>query len=171
MFYRILMAVCQNQWYHFGVGAPPILDSFSGGWDVHWGYGLLTHGQMTEGAEGLVEETPRLGQLAFPSCVGPTCAVLVFALWAVKRSPTWDAMGNGGNLSSPSLVWTSTWRKVCNFHIAFDKFEASASKPPWPESVLWSLALSCWADSPRDLTVFPLVAGSKPCLLAWGGGG
>ena len=26
----------QNQWYH----------SFSGDWDVHWGYGLLTHGQI-----------------------------------------------------------------------------------------------------------------------------
>ena len=38
------MAVGQNQWYHFGVGAPPILVYFSGDWDVHWGYGLLTHG-------------------------------------------------------------------------------------------------------------------------------
>ena len=31
---------------HFGVGAPPILVHFSGGWDVHWGYGILTHGQV-----------------------------------------------------------------------------------------------------------------------------
>ena len=37
-------AVGQNQWYHFGVGAPPILVYFSGDWDVHWGYGMLTHG-------------------------------------------------------------------------------------------------------------------------------
>ena len=37
------MAVGQNQWYHFGVGAPPILAYFSGDWDVHW---CLTHGQM-----------------------------------------------------------------------------------------------------------------------------
>ena len=29
------MAVGQNQWYHFGVGAPPILVYFSGDWDVH----------------------------------------------------------------------------------------------------------------------------------------
>ena len=36
------MAVGQNQWYHFGVGAPPILVYFSGDWDVHWGYGILT---------------------------------------------------------------------------------------------------------------------------------
>ena len=40
------MAVGQKQWYHFGVGAPPILVYFSGDWDVHWGYGILTHGHM-----------------------------------------------------------------------------------------------------------------------------
>ena len=34
----------QNQWYHFGVGAPPILLYFSGDWDV--GYGILTHGHV-----------------------------------------------------------------------------------------------------------------------------
>ena len=34
------MAVGQNQWYHSGVGAPPILVYFSGDWDVHWGYDL-----------------------------------------------------------------------------------------------------------------------------------
>ena len=34
------MAVGQNQWYNFGVGAPPILVHFSGDWDVHWGYNL-----------------------------------------------------------------------------------------------------------------------------------
>ena len=33
----------QNQWYHFGIGAPPILVFFSGDWDVHWGYLVLTH--------------------------------------------------------------------------------------------------------------------------------
>ena len=41
------VAVGQNQWYHFGVGAPPILVYFSGDWDVHWGLtGLLTHGEV-----------------------------------------------------------------------------------------------------------------------------
>ena len=39
--------VGQHQWYHFGVGAPPILVYFSGDWDVHWGYELLTHGHLT----------------------------------------------------------------------------------------------------------------------------
>ena len=34
------VAVGQKQWYHFGVGAPPILVYFSGDWDVHWGYGI-----------------------------------------------------------------------------------------------------------------------------------
>ena len=34
------MAVGQNQWYHFGVGAPPILLYFSGDLDVQRGYNL-----------------------------------------------------------------------------------------------------------------------------------
>ena len=34
------MAMVQSQWYHFGIGAPPILVYFSGDWDVHWGYGV-----------------------------------------------------------------------------------------------------------------------------------
>ena len=38
------LAVGQNQWYHFGVDAPPSLVDFSGDWDVHWGLtGVLTH--------------------------------------------------------------------------------------------------------------------------------
>ena len=45
---RIQMAMGQNQWYHIGIGAPPILVYFGGDVDVHWGYGVLTHhGQMT----------------------------------------------------------------------------------------------------------------------------
>ena len=44
-----LMAVGQSQWYHFGVGAPPILVYFSGDWDVYWGYGILTHSLMILG--------------------------------------------------------------------------------------------------------------------------
>ena len=31
---------------HVGGSAPPILVYFSKDWDVHWGYGLLTHGQV-----------------------------------------------------------------------------------------------------------------------------
>ena len=34
------MSVGQYQWYHFGVGTPPILVDFIGDWDVHWGYGM-----------------------------------------------------------------------------------------------------------------------------------
>ena len=38
---------CTNyQLYHFGVGASPSLIYFSGDWDVHQGYGNLTHGQL-----------------------------------------------------------------------------------------------------------------------------
>ena len=33
---QLYMAVGQNQWYHFGVGAPTILVDFSGDWDVYW---------------------------------------------------------------------------------------------------------------------------------------
>ena len=43
------MAVGQNQWHHFGVGVPPILEPILVGigmFNVHWGYGSLTHGQM-----------------------------------------------------------------------------------------------------------------------------
>ena len=42
------MPVGQDQWYQFGVGAPPILVCFGRDWDVHWGYVILTHGQMCE---------------------------------------------------------------------------------------------------------------------------
>ena len=37
---KVQLAVGQNQWYHFGVGAPPILVNFSWDWDVRWGYDL-----------------------------------------------------------------------------------------------------------------------------------
>ena len=40
------MAMVQNQWYHFGIGAPPILVYFRRDWDAHRGYGVLTHGHM-----------------------------------------------------------------------------------------------------------------------------
>ena len=41
------VAVGQNQWYHFGVGAPPILVYFVRDWDVHWGHGILTHDHVS----------------------------------------------------------------------------------------------------------------------------
>ena len=44
---RCHLDVGQNQWYHFGVGAPPILVHFSWDWDVHCGYGILTHGHLS----------------------------------------------------------------------------------------------------------------------------
>ena len=43
---QIHVAVGQNQWHHFGVSAPPMLVYFGGDWDVHWGYGILTHGHV-----------------------------------------------------------------------------------------------------------------------------
>ena len=59
------MAVGQNQWYHFGAGAPPILVYFSGDWDVHWGYGILTHGHII--SEQLQLFRDKVGELL---CVG-----------------------------------------------------------------------------------------------------
>ena len=44
------MAMVQNQWCHFGLGASPILVYFSGDWDVHWEYRVLTH--MTRRSAG-----------------------------------------------------------------------------------------------------------------------
>ena len=48
------MAMVQNHWYHFGIGAPPAhFSRFFGDWDVHWGYGTFVrkiknkkHGHM-----------------------------------------------------------------------------------------------------------------------------
>ena len=46
--------VGQNQGYHFGLGAQSILVHFSGDWDVHWGYGLLTRSRIEAGKGGLL---------------------------------------------------------------------------------------------------------------------
>ena len=40
------MAGGQHQWYHFVVGAPPLLVYVNGDWDVHWGYEILAHGHI-----------------------------------------------------------------------------------------------------------------------------
>ena len=34
---------------NLGLGAPPISVYFSGDWDVHWGYGVLTHSHLDMG--------------------------------------------------------------------------------------------------------------------------
>ena len=39
------MAVGQHQYCHFGAA---ILHNFSWDWDVHWGYGVLTHGHINK---------------------------------------------------------------------------------------------------------------------------
>ena len=36
----LYVAVGRNQWYHFGLAAPPSLVYFRGDWDVLWGYDL-----------------------------------------------------------------------------------------------------------------------------------
>ena len=60
LFEGTLLAVGQNQWYDFGVGAPPILFYFSRDWDVHYGYGILTH--------VLVSESPYNPMLSLWAC-------------------------------------------------------------------------------------------------------
>ena len=51
---------------HFGVGAPPILIYFSGDWDVHWGYGVLTHSRINWSGDlfqpSSIEHIPAEGQ-------------------------------------------------------------------------------------------------------------
>ena len=51
--------------YHFGVGAPPILVYISGDWDVHWGYGILTHAHIP----GIFELSQSHRMLACPRIV------------------------------------------------------------------------------------------------------
>ena len=58
------MAVGQNQCYHFGVGAPPILVYFSGYWDVHWGLGVLTHGHVAISGGAWAKEGPFAGGIS-----------------------------------------------------------------------------------------------------------
>ena len=45
------LLMVQNQWYHFGIGAPPILVYFSPDLNVHWGYAVLTHGHLNSPRE------------------------------------------------------------------------------------------------------------------------
>ena len=40
VFVQESVASVQNQWYHFGISAPPNFVYFSGDWDVYWGYDL-----------------------------------------------------------------------------------------------------------------------------------
>ena len=78
------VAVGQNQWYHFGVGAPPILVHLSGDWDVYWGYGVLTRGQVAH--LGLGHVRGRLDMFFFQGLANPP----QFAqLKAVEARDTW----------------------------------------------------------------------------------
>ena len=77
------MAVGQNQWYHFGAGAPPVtvyfsgwIGMFSGGYDLdfdpwppqtfipfhlpgsHFGYSFLTHGHMDKSDRSMRSDRP-----------------------------------------------------------------------------------------------------------------
>ena len=68
------MAVGQSQWYHSGVGAPPILVSSGGDWDVDWGYGLLTCGHVLQLGGGRVFQERGIGDQTPRLCQGMTAA-------------------------------------------------------------------------------------------------
>ena len=60
------VAVGPNQWYHFGVGAPPILEKQKrGDWDVHWGYGILTRGHVLLFYVVLILELPSISSMEY----------------------------------------------------------------------------------------------------------
>ena len=68
--------MAQKQWYHFGIGAPPIFVYFGGDWDVHRG-GVLTHGHLGKDQlpTGLRKtKTPHFAGLEMPG----TGVVVVF---------------------------------------------------------------------------------------------
>ena len=74
---RSHMAVGRNQWYHFGVGAPPIFVYLSGDWDVHGG--ILTHGHSS----GSNLRTCPCGALALSESQALTC----MSRAAIKTNP------------------------------------------------------------------------------------
>ena len=59
---------CQNQWHH------PILEPFLvGDWDVHWGYGILTHGHIA--LLGIFLYSSRVTRIAFAGPRPKMCSV------------------------------------------------------------------------------------------------
>ena len=75
-------------WYYFGIGAPPILVYFSGDRDVHWGYGLLTHGHV------LSCVIPDMNDACLPGQISPNPYGLTSPQGrAGKQHPTKDSIG------------------------------------------------------------------------------
>ena len=60
---RAHMAVVQNQWYHFGVGAPPVFVYVSGDWGVHCTYGVLKRALASS------FNHPSVGTYVFVTCL------------------------------------------------------------------------------------------------------
>ena len=99
------MAVGQNQWYDFGVGAPPILVYVSGDWDVHWGY--LTHGHIGIWTEELSVSYDSSMSTLPPSPAGSEIG-LVGSFRAVHMASLFWIRRGAKRFRQPSFARTST---------------------------------------------------------------
>ena len=87
------VAVGQNQWYHFWVGAQPML-VYSGDWDVHWGY-----------------------DLAFESCPcgrreNKQSVELFDSLWALRPSSRFSGSFSGLSMARSACRASNLWHKL-----------------------------------------------------------
>ena len=76
------MAVGQNQWYRFGVGAPPILEPILVGIGMFTD-GILTHGHVPSDSRKLAELKRPVGALPDP---GPLARTRTLFATLVERS-------------------------------------------------------------------------------------
>ena len=96
------MAVGQNQWCHFGVGALAIVVYFSGDWAFHWGYEIriLAH----------VHVHPELLQLRkAPSPGFRPCFGWFLAVWGEGSSGSRGMNGHIRSVGFPSPDQSKQW--------------------------------------------------------------
>ena len=115
----------QNQWYHFGVGEPPILVYFSGDWDVHWV--ILTHGHLSMGFK-----TTRFD--SFQVCPGADTGFMP----GRKKRATYTME------SKPEFL-----SRVSGFHVNLQRLDKCF--PPQDQSLFWDL----WAFRESNLKRVP----------------
>ena len=139
---------------HFGVGAPPILAYFSGDWDVHSKYGVLTHRQMAVVVK--TQETPGEHHNRWQMDVHPPQNGIAIgsAPWpngCVKPGDT--ILGHGGNHQTRHLgSWTVAysvhvqkeilWRVTPHFE-TIGYLEAYQDKHPLQLPSGWAIVKIC----------------------------